>query len=44
MSDKQIYKPYENWKEFNIIEENGKKFLELYNYKLQKLDCYLKKY
>ena len=35
MSIIKVYKPYENWKEFNIIEDDGKKFLELYNYKLQ---------
>ena len=35
MSIIKVYKPYENWKEFNIIEDDGKKFLELYNYKQQ---------
>lgn len=31
----KVYKPYENWKAFKIIEENDKEFLEIYNYKLQ---------
>lgn len=35
MSVIKVYKPYENWKSFNIIEEDEKKFLEIYNYRLQ---------
>lgn len=35
MSVITAYRPYENWKSFNILEEQGKKFLELYNYKLE---------
>jgi len=35
MNNISKYKPYENWKSFKIIEEQGKKFLELYEFKLE---------
>lgn len=35
MSNISIYKPYENWKTFEIIEKDGKKFLKIYQYILE---------